>query len=426
MLPIQCSHCLHVVVALACIGIGPIVAASAAPPIQPGLGQRWTPTLVEDFDGPSLNTAIWTVRDVDNRPNGNNGVTWGWDPANVSIDDGKLVIQTTDDGDGTYSSGNVWTKDKWYQTYGYFEARIKLPPTVSGSQAAFWMTAQDNGHFTVGDGGRDGAEIDIMETPDATDHYRTGLHWDGYGSDHQSAGAQHSAPGIHDGYHDFGLYWDADTLKYYYDGQLKRTYTGVGVPRVAEVIQASVGILDWVDGDITTATLPVATYFDHIYAWQLETEDSITVVDDESDAITYIGDGWQPKGNSQDYLGTMSQSGSAGDAVEFEFNGTAVDVFIRKGLYGGIVDVYLDDQLVADDIDTYVATPTYQQSLYSSSLLSPGLHTLRLEVTGDKNPSSVSTLLMLDAIQYSAVPEPASLAVGLVGLTLIAGRRRRR
>jgi MYXO-CTERM domain-containing protein len=424
MLPIQFSHCLHVVVALACIGIGPIVAASAAPPIQPGLGQRWTPTLVEDFDGPSLNTAIWTVRDVDNRPNGNNGVTWGWDPANVSIDDGKLVIQTTADGDGTYSSGNIWTKDKWSQTYGYFEARIKIPPTASGRQAAFWMTAQDNGHFTVGDGGRDGAEIDIMETPDASDHYRTGLHWDGYGSEHQSVGAQHSrafaTATTTSGSTGMPIRSSTTTTAtqahVHRRGRAARGRGDPGLGRHPRLGRRRHHHRNVAGGHLFRSHLCVA----------IGTEDSITVVDDESDAITYIGNGWQPKGNSQDYLGTMSQSGAAGDAVEFEFNGTAVDVFIRKGLYGGIVDVYLDDQLVADDIDTYAATPTYQQSLYSSSLLSPGLHTLRLEVTGDKNPSSVSTLLMLDAIQYSAVPEPASLAVGLVGLTLIAGRRRRR
>jgi beta-glucanase (GH16 family) len=345
-----------------CLAMGSIVLAlaSTAPAAPPtgtgvGIGARWVQTLAEDFNGTTIDSSLWTVRDVDGRPNGNHGVTWGWDPDNVSVQDGKLVIATTDDGDGTYSSGNIWTKDKWSQTYGYFEARIQLPPTVSGSQAAFWMTAQDNGHFTVGNDGRDGAEIDIMETPDASDHYRTGLHWDGYGSEHKSAGAQHSAPGIHDGYHDFGLYWDANTLRYYYDGQLKRTYTGVGVPRVAEVIQASVGILDWVDGNITTATLPVETRFDHIYAWQLQTEDSLVVIDDEAPQLNYIGDGWTQQGAASDYLGTMSQSGAAGDAVELTFEGAAVDVFIRKGSYGGIIDVYLDGQLVLDDFDTYVS-----------------------------------------------------------------------
>jgi len=398
----------------------------AAPPGTAGVGQRWTQTLKEDFDAPTLNTDIWTLREKYDRPNGNKGVTWHWLPQNVSVADGKLVIQTVDNGDGTYSSGNAWTKDKWFQKYGYFEARVKLPPTASGSQAAFWMTAQDNGHFQVGDDGRDGAEIDIMETPDGSDHYRTGLHWDGYGADHQSAGAKHSAPGIHEGYHDFGLYWDADTLKYYYDGQLKRTYTGVGVPRVAEVLQASVGILNWVEGDVTTADLPVETSFDHVYAWQLQDLDSLTITDDTNEAVTQVGDGWTQMGNPADYQGTMLQSGTAGDAIEIEFEGTALDVFIRTGLYGGIVDVYLNGQLVADDIDTYAASPTYQQTLYSADGLSPGTHTLRLEVTGNANPASSGSLLMFDAAQFVAVvPEPMSLTLlGLAGV-LITGRQRR-
>lgn len=394
------------------------------PPSGNVIGSRWVQTLKEDFNGPSLDTNIWTLRENYDRPNGNNGVTWDWLPENVSVADGRMVIQTVDNGDGTYSSGNAWTKDKWYQTYGFFEARIKPPPTSSGSQAAFWMTAQDNGHFIVGDDGRDGAEIDIMETPDATDQYRTSVHWDGYSTDHQSVGATASAPGIHDGYHNFGLYWDTETLEYYYDGELKRTYTGGGVPRVAEVLQASVGILNWVDGDIRTADLPVETSFDYVYAWRLEDDESLlSVTDDTADRITFIGDGWQQKGNAGDYLGTMTQSGAAGDAVEFEFQGTAVDVFIRRGLYGGIIDVYLDDVLVGDDIDTYTSAPQFQELLFSADSLELGLHMLRLEVTGNANPSSVSSLLMLDAIQYVAIPEPASLALVALGGVLFLRRR---
>lgn len=385
-------------------------AAAAPPPVQ-GVGVRWTPTLVENFDGPTLNGSIWTVNHQDGRPNGNNGVTWGWNAANVSLANGALVIKTTADGDGTFSSGGIWTKDKWFQTHGYFEARIRLPPANNGHQAAFWMTPQDNGHMTVGNDGRDGAEIDIVETPDATDHYRVGLHWDGYAAAHQASGATITASGIHSGYHDFGLFWDADTLDYYFNGRRVRNYTGVGVPRVPEVLRASVGILDWCDGDIRTAVLPQETRFEHVYAWQKMGPGSLTIVDSDSDAIATNGRDWQRKTSTDDYGGAMIQSGSAGDALELTFGGTAVDVFVRRGQYGGLVNVYLDGQLVGSGLDTYAASPTFQQRLFSADGLTAEPHTIRLEPTGRASAAAVSSLLMFDAVHYVPLPSSALITI---------------
>lgn len=397
----------------AVIGFAAVDWAAAAPPEVQGVGTRWTPTLVETFDGPTLDESIWTILNQDGRPNGNNGVTWGWAAGNVSLANGKLVIRTTADGDGTFSSGGIWTKDKWFQTYGYYEARIRLPPANSGHQAAFWMTAQDGGHMTVGNDGRDGAEIDIAETPDATDHYRVGLHWDGYDAAHQSSGATIAATGIHTGYHDFGLSWDANKLDYYYDGRLVRSYTGVGVPRVPEVLRASVGILDWCAGDIRTAVLPQETRFEHVYAWQMMNAAALTVVDSDSAAIAATGRDWQRKTATGDHGGAMLQSGSAGDALTLTFGGTAADVFIRKGQYGGLVNVYLDGKLVAEGLDTYSPTQVFQHRLYSVDGLTPEPHTIRVQATGRANPAAVSTLLMFDAIQYQALPPSALITIGV-------------
>ncbi|MFM7205648.1 MAG: family 16 glycosylhydrolase [Planctomycetaceae bacterium] len=389
----------------------------AAPPELQGVGTRWTPTLVENFDGPTLNGSIWSINHQDGRPNGNNGVTWGWDAGNVSLANGKLVIRTKADGDGTFSSGGIWTKDKWSQTYGHYEARIMLPPANSGHQAAFWMTAQDGGHLTAGNDGRDGAEIDIVETPDATDQYRVNLHWDGYDAFHQSSGATIAAAGIHAGYHDFGLFWDATTLDSYYDGRRVRTYTGVGVPRVPEVLRASVGILDWCDGDIRTAALPQETRFDHVRAWRLMPQAELTVVDSDSSALAATGKDWQRKTGTGDYGGAMLQSGSAGDALTLTFGGTAVDVFVRKGQYGGLVNVHLDGTLVGSGLDTYSSSQVFQHRLYSADGLSAEPHTLRVEVTGKAVTAAVSSLLMFDALQYVPLPPSALTTISVASGT---------
>ena len=41
----------------------------------------------------------------------------------------------------------------------------------------------------VGDEGRDGTEIDIVEIPWRDGKVTFNLHWDGYGKDHKSAGS---------------------------------------------------------------------------------------------------------------------------------------------------------------------------------------------------------------------------------------------
>ena len=45
--------------------------------------------------------------------------------------------------------------------------------------------------------GENGAEIDIVEANTQKEKYSTGIHWDGYGEHHKSAGKSVSAPELH-------------------------------------------------------------------------------------------------------------------------------------------------------------------------------------------------------------------------------------
>src|SRR5690606_7893390 len=62
-----------------------------------------------------------------------------------------------------------------------------------------------------------GMEIDIMESlgkwgVNATAH---ALHWDGYGSQHQSTGSGVvNSPATSDGFHTYGLYWAAGLVEF--------------------------------------------------------------------------------------------------------------------------------------------------------------------------------------------------------------------
>ncbi len=60
------------------------------------------------------------------------------------------------------TDGCVWTKGKFEQSFGYYVARVKFQKET-GHWSAFWMNG--DGIRKVGDGGRDGTEIEIMEKP---------------------------------------------------------------------------------------------------------------------------------------------------------------------------------------------------------------------------------------------------------------------
>lgn len=50
-------------------------------------------------------------------------------------------------------------------------------------------------------------------------------------------------------------------------------------------------------------------------------------------------------------------------------------------------------------VDYYSSIRVGEQLLYLSPALTPGPHTLKLRVTGDKNPASGSTVISLDRIE---------------------------
>ncbi|MBA2943075.1 hypothetical protein HZF08_32935 [Paenibacillus sp. CGMCC 1.16610] len=89
--------------------------------------------------------------------------------------------------------------------------------------------------------------------------------------------------------------------------------------------------------------------------------------------------------------------------AQFTFSGTSVKWIGAKNGNGGIADVYIDGVLDQAGIDTYAASKQYQQVLYSKSGLTPGTHTIKVVVTGTKNPSSGDTVLVVDAFEYTSL-----------------------
>lgn len=110
------------------------------------------------------------------------------------------------------------TNESW--TYGYFEARLKLP-VGKGTWPAFWMMPKN---FTAwpADG-----EIDIMEEVGYHPNYvSSSIHCTAY---NHSIGTQKTdeilIPTAQTEFHTYALEWTEDFLKFYFDGNLHFTFT---------------------------------------------------------------------------------------------------------------------------------------------------------------------------------------------------------
>ncbi len=110
--------------------------------------------------------------------------------------------------------------------------------------------------------------------------------------------------------------------------------------------------------------------------------------------------------------------------MSITFTGTAVQWIAPTASNHGIADVYLDGKQVAT-VDGYSPSTNFQQVMYSASGLPNGSHTLKIVVSGQKNPASGGTYVSLDAINlpssaaqanyYPSVPQKPGTSITLVG-----------
>jgi Ca2+-binding EF-hand superfamily protein len=221
-------------------------------------GKAWKLIWHDEFGGTKLDESKWDV------PNNRRRDGW-WSPKAVSLDGkGHLAISTLKDGN-RYLDACVRTRGKFEHAHGYYVARVKLQGQP-GHWSAFWLYNSSVGK--IGNEGRDGTEIDIMEKPWLDDQVQHALHWDGYGKAHKSEGKVSKVPGVMDGFRTFSLWWKADEYVFYVDGkETWRTDAG-GVCQVPLYIKLSDEIGKW-GGDITKAKLPDRFLTDYVRVYDL-------------------------------------------------------------------------------------------------------------------------------------------------------------
>lgn len=191
----------------------------------------------EDFKGTSLDSTKWALC-----PNLDRQGRSTWMDDMVSVNNGYLHIKFKLDPElGATRSNNPDIANNWIRaggirtlskdwrtilfenTYGYYEARIKMPK-ISSVWGAFWLMSptMEKDYLKENDfiSGETGTEIDIFES--LWSSYQAALHWNGYGEHHKTinSGSNHpSVPvDIYDGnFHTFAVNWTPTEYIFYVD-----------------------------------------------------------------------------------------------------------------------------------------------------------------------------------------------------------------
>ncbi|MEQ9120888.1 glycoside hydrolase family 16 protein [Fulvivirga sp.] len=186
----------------------------------------------DEFDSDGMpNSDIWNF-DIGTGING-----WGNNelqyytarPENIQVQNGFLIITAREESyrGSNYTSAKILTKGKIEQTYGRFEARMKLP-WGQGMWPAFWMLGADIDVNPWPGAG----EIDIMEYRGQDPTIVLGsVHGPGYsGGEAVTKSYTLQNDRFDTGFHVFGIEWGSDFVNYYVDDVLYNQITPADVP----------------------------------------------------------------------------------------------------------------------------------------------------------------------------------------------------
>jgi beta-glucanase (GH16 family) len=304
--------------------------------------------------------------------------------------------------DGTISSASLISKGKIEHRYGWLEIRARID-TRLGSWPAFW---------TLGASGEwpDNGECDVLEYYQNkllfnVAWWRTGdrrwtARWDS-----ATVNVSSLAPGWVGDFHVWSMEWTPAEVRLYLDGLLYNTWDssqdsgdrsiqGFQQPHYVIINQAIGGTAG---GDASGLTYPTNYEVDWVRWYQDETN----YVDDEGGAVAYAGT-WGTWSGNPGYRKTEHFSEAAGSEATFTFTGDKAWYYGFKRNDLGIAEVYLDGAAApVATIDLYSSAANYFVSLYETPQLAYGPHTLKVRVTGRKNPASAGTEIIVDGFGYT-------------------------
>ncbi len=194
----------------------PATTTTAPPPAEPA---GWKLVFSDEFDGTGIDRSKWNLRDE------GRSIDLGCNtssPKNQFVSGGNLTIRALREPavcakqTRQFTQGYLDTIGKHSWTYGRFEMRAKSPNgpgTSKGLWPAFWLRPDDGGN----------GEIDVTELPGGDDWYARSTAAIFYDYSPVKQDTRIALPGgghPGDGFHTYTTEWDADSLKWYIDGEL--------------------------------------------------------------------------------------------------------------------------------------------------------------------------------------------------------------
>jgi beta-glucanase (GH16 family) len=223
---------------------------------------NWKLIWSDEFDHTRLDTRKWKVIDS-SRPNYDGGINY-YDPENVSVRDGQLILRTqihrrlVAGKSELYGSGKVTTSGKFSFLYGKLEVRAKLPGT-QGQWPAIWMLPAD---------GTWPPEIDVMELlGDAPRRVYMTLHW-GKRKDPLQFQSKFDGEDFTGGFHVFAIEWSPGELRWFIDGTERgRVFHDVPDRAMFLLLNTSIGG-DWPGPPGRQTMLPQEFQIDYVRVYQ--------------------------------------------------------------------------------------------------------------------------------------------------------------
>jgi hypothetical protein len=123
---------------------------------------------------------------------------------------------------------------------------------------------------------------------------------------------------------------------------------------------------------------------------------------EQTDARIHFSTGWT-LGTSTYYSGgSYKYTNTTGAFATLSFTGDSISAIARKSPSFGKLKIILDASAPVY-IDLYSSTTLCKQTVYSSGLITPGVHTLKIERAGLKNVNSTGYTVDLDAADVRGV-----------------------
>lgn len=177
---------------------------------------------------------------------------------NVYVSDETLVLKAEDNprSGKPYTTGVVSAKDEFQ--YGYFEGRIKVPPTTHGFWPAFWLTTVEEWP----------PEIDIFEFFGAESKVWMTYHYED-SNGKQKVRDSHEGTDFDDRFHRYGVEWRPDRIVWYIDGEEQFRYEGEHIrdERMYLILNFGIGGVDFLKKP-RSKDLPATYEIDWVRVWQ--------------------------------------------------------------------------------------------------------------------------------------------------------------